>query len=65
MWKVIDDIVGEFSTHDSYADAYEMTERRIGIHTQDYKGRGDSYHKAIKCKALEDKKEKTITIKRM
>ena len=63
MWKVIDEIVGETVEAKDYMSAYEDAERRVTIHGLEFPYKHRGYHHAIQCEMVEDKANRTITIR--
>jgi len=64
VWEVIDNIVGETTSHTNYMNALEEAERRVSMHESEFPYRHRGYHYAIPCEMIENKDTKTITIVR-
>lgn len=62
-WSVVDEIVGEELSVNSYFDALVMADQRVAVHGQEFKyGRAGNVHLPVKCRVIEDKEQKKVTI---
>ena len=62
-WSVVDEIVGEELSVNSYVEALVMADQRVAAHGQEFEyGRVGNVHRPVKCKVIEDKESKKVTI---